>query len=350
MQQPSWSPRFTPQSPPSRLSFFMKWWFRFTAPDKPPADASLAQHELYRRARFTSLALIVMVVLAIAFPTSALINHNYVLFAGWCVGLVMTLVALRQNRKGNITAAGLIVIAWTMSGQALAVESYGMQLFTMPLFDLFIISELLAISFLAPGFVFLVGTTNCIIMLTLFLVSPHAPDLQHVLLQHGAFYLLARPIVLQIVVALVTYLWSSSATKAIVRADRAEVIAQLEHMMAELEHTAAQQKRILDQSIQVILETHLQVANGDYSARVPLTGDNVLWPLAGNLNTLLARITRLGREEQRLHETERAAEQLAAALRALRTGSPPIPLWWSGTVVDRILLELNTMPQESTPM
>ncbi|GAC1360375.1 MAG: hypothetical protein NVS2B12_09140 [Ktedonobacteraceae bacterium] len=41
----------------------------------------------------------------------------------------------------------------------------------------------------------------------------------------------------------------------------------------------------LDASIQQIVQTYMRIANGDFDARVPLNQDNVLWQVAGSLNT-----------------------------------------------------------------
>ncbi len=70
-----------------------------------------------------------------------------------------------------------------------------------------------------------------------------------------------------------------------------------------LERAAAQQKRDLEIGIEQLLQTHVQVANGNLSARVPLTQEHVLWKIASALNTLLTRTQRLNQEMAQIQQT-----------------------------------------------
>lgn len=92
--------------------------------------------------------------------------------------------------------------------------------------------------------------------------------------------------------SIVAFLWVRGATQALLRADHAEEIARLEHDMALQAEVVTDQKQRLDASIQRIVETHTRVANGDFSARVPLTDDNILWQISGPLNNLIVRLQR----------------------------------------------------------
>jgi hypothetical protein len=100
-----------------------------------------------------------------------------------------------------------------------------------------------------------------IISLSLFF-QPHTAMLTQDL-QAQLIPLLVRPVGVQILVAFVTWLWVKSATNAIVRADRAEMIANLEHQIGS-------ERRSLEQGIKQILDTHVAVANGKLETRAPL--------------------------------------------------------------------------------
>lgn len=63
-----------------------------------------------------------------------------------------------------------------------------------------------------------------------------------------------------------------------------------------MERVAAQEKRDLELGIEQLLQTHVQIANGNFAARVPLTQEHVLWKIASALNTLLARTQRLNQD------------------------------------------------------
>jgi len=137
---------------------------------------------------------------------------------------------------------------------------------------------------------------------------PHTKELDAVL--NVAFAGIVTPIILsQMIVSVVAYLWVTGAVRAIMRADRAEEIARLEHDLALKAEMAAQQKEQLEASIQKVVDTHTRVANGDFSARVPLTRDNILWQISGSLNNLLSRLQRLRQDANELMQVKAALQQ-----------------------------------------
>jgi hypothetical protein len=142
--------------------------------------------------------------------------------------------------------------------------------------------------------------------------------------------LLSRPIALQIIIAVVAFLWVRGTDQAIRRADRAEEIAALEHTLAD-------QKRQLDIGIQQILQTHVRAANGDYTARAPLGQDNILWQIASSLNNLLSRLQRSGQAEHQLRRTDEEIRRLASAIDDAQAGRKPIWPAPTGTAADLIL-------------
>ncbi len=153
----------------------------------------------------------------------------------------------------------------------------GFGVYNLPVLDLLVIPKLLAVSLLPKESVFPVAIINSLYIWGSIMLQHHATDLTDLIGRVGYYGLITRPVILQVAVAIVTYLWVRSASQAIERADRAEAIAELEHAMAEQEHAIAEQKRWLDLSIQQIVETHARVANGGFNVRVPPTQNNVLW-------------------------------------------------------------------------
>jgi hypothetical protein len=233
------------------------------------------------------------------------------------------------------------------------------------MFDLMVQAECVAVSLFVPSSVFLVAIVNSIFFLLVLNATPITPDLA-LLLKTDASRIVSSPIILQIIVAIVTYLWVSSANNAIQRADRAEEIAALEQREIERQQREIEEKQQLDLGIQQILQTHVEVANGNFSARAPLGKDNVLWQIAYSLNNLLARLQgysqmraqlqRAQAENYRLynalqdtssaqHELQRtreAAARLIEALKQSRNGRmPPLPAQ-TGTVIDSVVVQLNT--------
>ena len=161
------------------------------------------------------------------------------------------------------------------------------------------------------------------------------------------------------------YLWVRGARIAILRADRAEEIAALEQREIKRQQREIEDKQQLDMGIQQILQTHVQVANGNFSARAPLSKDNVLWQIAYSLNNLLARLQgynqmqvqlkRAQAENYRLHtslqgtlsaqnelqRTREAATRLVEALKQPKSEhTAPLSLQ-SGTIIDSVVMQLS---------
>jgi hypothetical protein len=305
-EQQEWSKTYLPQEADTREKGFFAWWYRLSAPPTPPANASLREREIARRGRLTSLVLFFMVLLlAAGIPAQIFQNPQA---AVPLIGLSLPiLLSIWLNRRKNINVAGAIVVVLLVGGLSLVLtflQPGGMlSSNSISFYDLMIEGELFAVSLLPAEAVFIVAAYNCIFVVMNYNLLPHTADLNTVAAIAGAD-VLVRPIGLFIMVALITYLWVRSATRAIQRADRAEQIALLEHALAKQTQTVADQKRQLDTSIHYIVQTHMQVANGDLSARVPLTQDNILWEIAGTLNNLLSRFQHARLAEQKLEELQ----------------------------------------------
>ncbi len=323
----------------------LRWWYRLTTPPDPPSNASLRRRELARRAKLTStiLLFIIFIIVGLAIPVS-LITANSQLFVALLGLLALVCTALALTRMGKITPAGIIAVGAVNIALFFALLTWpgGLNANTLPIFDIFIEPELIAVSLLPAWSVFVVAALDGIFCWAAITFMPHTSDLAQILASNK-YEVMARPIALLTIVAVVTYLWVRSATQAIARADRATVIAALEHNLAEQAQVAARQKNQLEHSIQQIIDTLIRVANGDFNARVPLTSENILWQVAGALNNLLARLSRLHQEVQELYYTHKAAAYMAKALRE-RPGTP-IPWQQTGTCIDEIALAYNFQTQ-----
>ena len=163
-----------------------------------------------------------------------------------------------MNRRGNVVVAGVLVVLGLDLSIMLDFLSYPqLTVFLLPLLDLLVLPELFAVSLLPPRAVFVDALFHvAFIVATLTFLFPQSAEL-HALLQTSSFQdALARPIVVQVAVAVISFLWVSSATQAIARADRATTIAALERSMAEQAQIEAEQKHLLEESIQQIVHIH----------------------------------------------------------------------------------------------
>jgi hypothetical protein len=68
--------------------------------------------------------------------------------------------------------------------------------------------------------------------------------------------------------------------------------------------------------------------------------NNVLWSIAGSLNTLLARLQRWNQEAQQLRRTEQAILQTLQHVQLAKKQGIPLHLQRSGTPLDALLAEI----------
>ncbi|MGH2482659.1 MAG: hypothetical protein ACRDHW_23680, partial [Ktedonobacteraceae bacterium] len=214
----------------------------------------------------------------------------------------------------------------------------GLTTYLLPQFDLMVQAEFVAITLLRPKSVFLMAFLHCAFIVGAILFLPYSAGFAPVLAANK-YEIFLRPITLQIIVAFVTYLWVTSAHQAVKRADRAEVIAELERREVERQQQEIALKRQLDEGIQNILQTHVQVSNGNFSARAPLKQENVLWRISYSLNNLLARLQSLHYAEQELQRAKAETARLVEAIHRARLGQP-LKLERTGTYLDPLILEL----------
>lgn len=357
--KPDASPDYIQRDDESRKAGPFEWWYRLTAPPPVPSSGSLEQREVARRGRVTStLALLeAIVILVLAMPSALATHHLLVLILLLLLGIMG--VALIFNRKGKLFIAGLLLVLSVSVSMPMSVLTTpgGLQPKTILLYDLMIQTDLLAVSVLPAGSVFLTAIFNCAFILGDIAWQPHSHNFDVLLAQAGG-EVIGPPVVLHLLVAIVTYIWVRSATQAINRADRAEVIARLEHDLAERDRDIASQKQLLDADILQIETTHQQIANGNLAARVPIERITVLWGVAGKLNNLLTRFQRLQHVENEMYRMQyrlqyssqmeaeivrirSEAQRQAEAIRAARSSRRPFLPTPTSTVLDPMLAELH---------
>ena len=340
------------------------WWLRLASWGAEVAPRSFEEREHARKSRLAAyiilgilIVILLLIPLGLGDPTGSLLP-----LIGAGVGV---LICVLFNRLGNVSAAAILLILIINAAvlASLVGQSGGLTVDSLPAFDLLVISVVVGASLLPGLAAFLVAAINIGAICLAFFLLPHAPDLEHELTDPSVLgggtlaivALLSRPIALQIIIAVVAFLWVRGTDQAIRRADRAEEIASLEHTLAD-------QKRQLDIGIQQILQTHVRAANGDYTARAPLGQDNILWQIASSLNNLLSRLQRSGQAEHQLRRTDEEIRRLAAAIDDAQAGRKPIWPAPTGTAADLILERIRggrrsapqpvvqEQPQASQPM
>lgn len=310
-------------SSPGAAARLLRQWYRLSAPEEAPENASFLAREQVRRGHIASLiilgtflvAILLVPIILLAAPTSFLLPWT-ITSAG--AGVLCCLLAIPLNRRGKVQLVGILLLVAVdviVAGIVLS-EREGLDPLFLSMFDLLVVSELIAASVLAPVSVFVVAFINILLIVLDMNLQPRSMMwMQMVLSQQLAYSLLARPIVLYLVVAVVAYLWVRSALNALQRADRAELIAELERRESE-------QKQQLEQEIDRILHVHVRVANGDLNARAPISEDHALWQIGIALNNLLARLKSSLQAEHNLQRVTAEISQLRVALSQWQQGQP----------------------------
>jgi hypothetical protein len=216
-------------------------------------------------------------------------------------------IALLLNKARKPQLAGLLLtVAFELALTMVIFTTEPLDEPSIQQYELFVFGELLCVSLLPSGSVFLIMVYNIGVICASLFLQPHTKILNQDL-QTQLIPILVRPIGVQLMVACVPWLWVRSATNAIKRADRAEMIAKLEHELAE-------QRQALEEGIQQILQTHVAIANGHLDARAPLNQEHVLWQLARALNTLLVRFQRASYAERELQRVMQAVNRTVQSI------------------------------------
>lgn len=324
------------------------WWYRWTAPPIPSKTASFVEREVARRGRLASVILLFMVVVLGLTTPLVFLGNDPVTLVTHLLSVGAIIGALIFNRRGQVALAGILVVAaTTVTFMHILTGNIGVS--ALPLFDLMILSELIAVSLLPARWVFIVAGVNSVFAWFALIFLPHAADLAQ-LLSKGSYAVVLNPILLYLLVAVVTYLWVRSASQAIERADRAEEIAALEQREIERQQQEIQQKQQVEMGIQQILQTHVQVANGNFSVRTPLTQENILWRIAYSLNNLIARLQRYNQNDLAFKRAMEHSAYLIQVVRNAKGSRYPIKMQRGGTFLDPLVLELNNCILEQSAL
>lgn len=327
-----------PQSPTDRV---LGWWYRIAAPPDVPEDAPLRDREIVRVGKLNSAALLIMFIY-ITIVVGVGLTSNPKLLPILIGNYIAIFVAILLNRWRKATLAAWITFLTLEFGMILNIMNLsstgGLSSFNLSLFDILVQPELIAVSLFAAWIVLPVAAINCVLIWAFITFLPRTPEFAHSFAA-APYNAYERPIAIQIIAALVSYLWASSAIQEMKRANRAEEVNKLSQALAEQQRAALEEKQQLEESIQQIVDVHTQIANGNFNARVPLTQKNILWSIGGSLNNLLARLQRWRQDAVQLQRTHQAIEQVLADIHTAESRGGVPQLRRTGTAIDPLLAE-----------
>ncbi len=243
----------------------------------------MAENSQYKQVLSTILA--VILVFQMINLIEALLSQSNMDLVTAAIGLGICGLAILFNSLNMFMVASILLISVVDLGCGLMLLTtpMGLDVANLPVFDVLIVSELIAVSLLPAGSVFIVAACNITFIVADLLLQPHTPELHMLLNSTMVYNTVVQPVLLQIVVAAVTYIWVRSALKALARADRAEEIAELRRRERGIEHLS---------------EVLTRAANGDRMMHAELRQSNVLWRLGNTLNLLLVRLRKALQSEQ----------------------------------------------------
>jgi hypothetical protein len=317
------------------------WWYRIAAPPEVPDEAPLRERMIVRSGKLTSVIFLFQIIFFLASLIVGLLDAPFTIPAT-LVMLVLLSIGVILNRAGKTTVAGIFVITAMIVGLTadFLVTPGGLSPFLLSIFDFYIGSELVAASLIAPWAALPVTLINCLITVGLITFLPKTAEMISVLHIEG-YNVYADPIELQIMVAVITFLWVSSAYREMRRANSAEEVNKLTMEMAMQQQAIEDEKRQLEESVEQIVRVHMQVANGNFDARVPLDRHNMLWAVAGSLNNLLARLQRLRYDAAQVQRNEQALQQLLNNVQLARRQGVPLQPYKTGTSLDALIMEIS---------
>ena len=241
------------------------------------------------------------------------------------------------NYRGKTSLAGALILLDTEIMLAVYILSIGSLHSTdLQTFDFYVIINLLAVSCLPARYVFLFALGHSVLITIGLCTLPLTPAVASELkIQAALIPTIAASAALQLISAGVAYIWVSSANRAIERANRAEMVAMLEHTIAEERASTQREKQELEESIQQLVQTYIAATQGQMVNQIPYPASKALWPLIGAMNSLWARL-------QRIHYIEREHQRLLQAITSYmhiiqKDGLTSLSRVSTGTIVDQLL-------------
>jgi hypothetical protein len=312
------------------------WWLRLTA---PPGAANYDQvssdpreREYLRRAGLTSIIAPFIFIAPLLLLQQA---ADFGILAATAGLMLIVVIALILNRTGKqVPAALLLVLAMDGAIEGALLSAGTLASGWLLTFDLLAIPLVAVAVLLSRRFLWAFMILHIAFILGDFFLLPHAKDLNDlIILWHGPAIAFARPVIVQIGLALLSNLSVRSTDQAISRANRAEEVAVLEHEIAN-------SKQQLERDAQILREALAQIASGNFKVRAQVPQGTVLWDIASSINNMLLRFERYGMSEYELNRTKKEAQHLASALDDLAGGRPPLWPARTGTLLDPIIERL----------
>ncbi len=332
---------FSPDDPTTPLPSLLRapWWLRVASASPRIPQRTIAERELARRSDLIAWLSLGLLIATLSLSLIALDDAQALIaLSGIVLGLALAIAA---NRAGLVTVAGILVVCFIAGGiwAYMLSSPLGLTMGQLPNYDLLAVTVVVAASVLPRLSAFIVATINCAAIIADYFLRPHNANV----VADAALYssvtqqtisLLVRPLVLNLLLAVVAYLWVRGTDLAIRRADRAEEIAA--YQGREIQRTAA-----LEEGVRYLHQTLASWAEGDFRHRVPPMPLPVLEQVRHDLNLFISLFTSTDQTGIELRRLQGEAHRLQMALDGWLRHQPvawPPP---SGTALDGVISALE---------
>lgn len=327
------------------------WWYQLSLPRHTP-NVTPIERERVRYARLTSnFTLLILVASILLLPLSVIntFNSSSSILAFISLGIVLTSVIFSKLGL-NVVAASLLVLNTIIQVSGTMLTN-PLDPSMIPIFDVLVIPVILSGALMPPAAALVTGGANSAIILLIAAFQPHtAYYAQMSKLGSYSITLIALPVTIQLLVAVITFVIMRSLQATIRRADRAEEIVSLQQEVAQHERAEAKNQQQLAEGISIISQVHTAIANGNLDARVPLHAEHVLWQVAIPLNNLLNRVQHWKEHAEQHERTQTAVAQIVAELQRAQIQHVPVRLpQHTGTPIDPLLIEMNRIAEATRP-
>jgi hypothetical protein len=325
-----------------------RWLRRTSWGWEQPSFSTLAGREQARRSRLASwLILGLLVGVIILSPLALQDGRARLTLAGWILGL---LGAAALNRRGWVTGTGIVLVVLFSGGLLFAnlASPIGLTMGELPNFDAYVIPVVLAATLLPRAATFLVAAADSLLIIGNYLFQPHNANIAQdahlyssVVVQTVSF--LVRPIAIQLVLAVVAYVWVRGAEEAIRRADRAEELALLEQREVERARQEAERTEAIEEGVRYLHQMLYVWERGDVARTLPRLPVEALEQLGGDLNAFVRRYSAALRSEYQMRRLQDEITRLTSAVEGWRQGHLVVWPRASGTALDRLVEVLRML-------
>jgi hypothetical protein len=329
-------------------SHMFQWWYTLTTPKVLTGNKNFVQREAERQARsLSSVAAFFLCVLVLFLPACFFMGTVIVLADS--IAMVGTFIGLIVNRTGQTRAAGIVIVLGAELALGSAILLKGpLEPADIQLYDLYALIILLVASLMPTRAIFLFAAAHSAFIIIELFIHPDTPALaQNLQLQGQLLPAIVRSVGLQLLGSTVAFIWVRNATRAVERANRAEMVATLEHTIAEERAASEREKQELVESIQQLIQAQMTSTRGQSPSQLPYPPAKVLWPLVGAMNLLASRSQRTQQVE---HDYQRLQQAIAAYARLVQQdGHASLPRFQTGTVLDQLILAAQLPGSQEKP-